>query len=220
LLRIQLKGDSLKDKGLLFIIAAPSGAGKTSLCKALLERLEEEGEHRMSMSVSYTTRKPREGEVHGRDYYFVDDVEFEKMIGEASFAEWANVHGKKYGTSSDYLEKAAKEGRDLLVEIDIQGARQLRESFKEALFIFVLPPSFSALKARLKGRGTESEQEVERRLETAKKEVLDWEWFDYIIVNDDFKQAVERMRAVVVAGKQSRKNIERTARLIVDSFRE
>jgi guanylate kinase len=185
--------------GLLFVVAAPSGAGKTSLCKALLARLKEEGERELSWSCSYTTRPPREGEVPDRDYFFVDEMAFDRMVAAGEFAEWAIVHGRRYGTSRAYLEKAAGKGHDLLVEIDIQGARQLRDKYPRACFIFILPPSWEALEQRLKARGTESEAEVEKRLLRAREEILEWSWFDYIIINDDFDKAVDQLRGVVFA---------------------
>ena len=190
--------------GLLFVVAAPSGAGKTSICRALLERLEKGGDPELRWSCSYTTRNPRAGEVHGRDYFFVDDAAFDKMIAGDEFVEWAHVHGRRYGTSRAYLNQAREQGVDLLLEIDIQGARSLREQQLPANFVFVLPPSWSVLESRLRGRGTEAEDEVHRRLETAKKEMLEWEWFHYIIVNDDFERAVDRLRSVVLAARSGR----------------
>jgi guanylate kinase len=185
--------------GLLFVVAAPSGAGKTSLCKALMERLQKSGEAGLRWSCSYTTRKPREAELPGRDYFFIDDSTFDAMIAAGDFIEWAHIHGRRYGTSRSYLEDARRQGVDLLLEIDIQGARALREKNLGANFIFILPPSWRALTERLRGRGTEAEDEVRRRLETAKTEMLEWTWFEYIIINDDFDRAVDRLRALVLA---------------------
>lgn len=195
--------------GLLFVVAAPSGAGKTSLCRELLARLQKDGEPELRWSCSYTTRKPRAGEVHGRDYFFVDDPTFDQMIAADEFVEWAHVHGRRYGTSRAYLDQARAQGVDLLLEIDIQGARSLKGQELEARFVFVLPPSWSALEARLRGRGTEAEEEVRRRLATAKKEMLEWNWFHYIIVNDDFVRAVDRLRAIVLACRSGREVMAR-----------
>lgn len=186
------------------MVAAPSGAGKTSLCKSLLRRLDEEDSGSLTWSCSYTTRKPRAGEVDGRDYFFVDDDTFDGMVAREEFAEWANVHGRRYGTGRKYLEEAAASGTDLLVEIDIQGARQLREKQGRGIFVFILPPSWRALEERLSGRGTEEADEVSRRLLTARAEVLEWNWFDYIIVNEDFGRAVDDLRSVIVAARLRR----------------
>ncbi len=186
-------------RGLLFVVAAPSGAGKTTLCRSLMQRLEQEGVPGLDWSVSYTTRQQRQGEEHGRDYFFVDDETFDRMVEGGEFAEWAKVHERRYGTSKKYLEQKHHQGVDLLLEIDTQGASQLREEYKQACFIFILPPSWQVLEQRLKGRATEKEVQVKTRLDRAKQEILEWRWFDYIIVNDDFDVAVDRLRAVVVA---------------------
>jgi guanylate kinase len=154
--------------------------------------------------VSYTTRARRPGERHGRDYFFVDDATFDRMIERDEFAEWAHVHGRRYGTSKQYLEQSAAAGRDLLVEIDTQGARQLREKYVNACFIFILPPSWRALSRRLQGRGTEPAEEVRRRLKRAHQEILEWKRFNYIIINDDFDRAVDRLAAVVCARRMEK----------------
>lgn len=204
--------------GLLFVVAAPSGAGKTSLCKALLERLRAEDDHRLEWSCSYTTRPARKGEIHGQDYFFIDDQTFDQMVAADEFAEWALVHGRRYGTSRAYLEKAQKKGRDLLIEIDIQGAKTLRGSYREACFIFILPPDWPTLEQRLRGRGTEPEPEVKRRLITARGELLEWAGFDYIIVNDIFESAVDRLRAVVLARRQARETMRAAAERLIKGF--
>ncbi len=215
---IRATGDGLSEKGLLFVVAAPSGAGKTSLCKALIKRLAREGSKELAWSVSYTTRPRREGERDGRDYFFVDDETFDRMIENREFAEWANVHGKRYGTSRAYLEKSAREGVDLLVEIDIQGARTLQESVDDGAFIFILPPSWDALKTRLVGRGTEKEDEIERRLSRAREEILEWERFNYIIINDDFDQAVETLKCVVASRRAGRDHMAEKAKGVLPDF--
>jgi len=206
-----------KRTGLLFIVSAPSGAGKTSLCKALMKRLEHEGERPLSWSVSYTTRPRRKGEEHGTDYFFVDEAEFDRMVAAAEFAEWAVVHGRRYGTSKAHIKKAAEEGRDLLIEIDVQGARQLKDKIPGAVFVFILPPSWDTLSERLKGRATEEDIEVERRLAAARREVLEWSWFDYIIINDDFNAGVDCLRAVVIAARHTREAMEERVRLVIEN---
>ncbi len=181
-------------KGLILVITAPSGAGKTTLCRLLIERLGFE------FSVSHTTRPPRPGEVHGRDYYFVSREEFERMIERGEFLEWAEVHGNLYGTSVKELEKAFSEGRDLLLDIDVQGASKVKAKLgREATFVFVLPPSFEELERRLRARGTEDEGTLRRRLSRAKEEVLFAPWFDYVVVNDVLERAFEDLVSIVRA---------------------
>ncbi|MFO8057642.1 MAG: guanylate kinase [bacterium] len=201
--------------GLLFFVAAPSGAGKTSLCRALMQRLEKEGEKPLYWSCSYTTRPARSGEVHGQDYFFVDDETFDRMIEEGEFAEWAEVHGRRYGTSKSYLEDAAARGIDLLVELDIQGAKQLKAKFESDSFIFILPPRVGVLEERLRNRGSEKEEDIKLRLKTAKKEMLEWSWFDYIIINEDFDRAVELMRSVVLANRCRKNAVEPVVESII-----
>lgn len=206
--------------GLLFVVAAPSGAGKTSLCKALMARMRERGEKELHWSVSYTTRKRRPGERHGRDYFFVDDVTFDRMIKKREFAEWAHVHGRRYGTSRPYLEESSRKGRDLLVEIDTQGARALKKKYPKACFIFILPPSRSALEERLKGRGTEAPEEAKKRLLRARQEILEWKRFEYIIVNNDFNEAVDRLAAVVTSKRCEKAAMKAAARPVLNSFKK
>ena len=208
----------MTERGLLFVVAAPSGAGKTSLCKALLERIKKDGDKGLHWSVSYTTRKPRQGEVNGRDYFFVDDEAFDRMAAGNEFAEWAHVHDRRYGTSKSYLEESALQGIDLLLEIDVQGARNLREKYQEACFIFILPPSWQVLEERLRGRGTEAVEEVVRRLQRAKEEILEYRRFDYIIINDDFAKAVDCLRAIVVGKRSEKKAMESAAGEILRGF--
>ncbi len=203
--------------GLLFFVAAPSGAGKTSLCRALMERLITEGEKPLSWSCSYTTRPSRAGEVHGRDYFFVDDVTFDRMVADDEFAEWAVVHSHRYGTSKSHLEDAARQGIDLLVELDIQGAKQLKARFESDIFIFVLPPRREVLEERLRRRGSEKEEDIRNRLETAREEMLEWSWFNYIIINEDFDRAVELMRAVVMANRCRKRAVETVVESILKS---
>lgn len=210
----------MESKGLLFIVSAPSGAGKTSLCKEVLRRFEARGSRPLRWSCSYTTRPPREGEVHGKDYFFVSDAEFDRMIREGEFAEWAQVHGRRYGTSLRYLEQAEAEGIDLLLEIDCQGARQLREKYPRGRFIFVLPPSWRALKQRLLGRRTESAAEVEQRLETARREVQEWGMYDYLVINDDFASAVEELWAVITAEGCRREPRREVVEKVLQTFSE
>jgi guanylate kinase len=178
-------------KGVLYIVSAPSGAGKTSLVKALLK-----ADPAIRLSVSYTTRPPRSGETDGRDYHFVSREHFEAMLAEGEFLEHAEVYGNLYGTSKGSIERDLDAGRDVLMEIDWQGAEQVKRHFPQSASIFVLPPTFNALRTRLAGRGQDSEDVIERRLAAAAHDVAHAEAFDYIIVNDDFDHALQDLVAI------------------------
>ncbi len=184
----------MKRQGLLFIISAPSGAGKTTLCKEVVDILAN-----LRHSVSYTTRLPRPGEVHGREYFFITPAEFERMISAGEFAEWAEVHGNLYGTAIQTLEKFRADGIDVILDIDCQGARQLKERYREGVFIFILPPSFHELRRRLDLRNSESADVKERRMKNAAEEIKESAWYDYIIVNDVYSKAVEELKSVLIA---------------------
>jgi guanylate kinase len=184
----------MKRHGILYIISAPSGAGKTTLCKEVVDILQN-----LRHSVSYTTRAPRPGEVHGRDYVFVSPAEFEKMISAGEFAEWAEVHGNLYGTAIKTLEEYRFQGIDVILDIDCQGARQLKERYGEGVFIFILPPSFHELRRRLDKRNSDSDEVKERRIRNAADEIKESRWYDYIIVNDVFSRAVEELKSVLIA---------------------
>jgi guanylate kinase len=179
-------------QGRLYVIAAPSGAGKTSLVKALMER-----EPRIQFSVSYTTRKPRPNEIPGRDYHFVSAERFQEMIANGEFLENARVFDNCYGTGVRTVQEALSNGEELLLEIDWQGARQVRARLPEACSIFILPPSRQALEQRLKGRSTDSDEVIQRRLRDAAEDLGHWREFDYVVINDRFEQAIEDLRAIV-----------------------
>jgi guanylate kinase len=179
-------------RGRLYVVSAPSGAGKTSLVKALMER-----EPHVRFSVSYTTRKPRPNEVPGRDYHFVSMERFAEMVARDEFLEHASVFDNCYGTGVRTVQEALANGEQLLLEIDWQGARQVRARLPEACSIFILPPSRSALEQRLRARSTDSEKVIERRLRDAAEDLGHWAEFDYVVVNDRFEQALEDLRAVV-----------------------
>ncbi len=187
---------SNKLKGLLIVISAPSGTGKTTLTHMLLKEFPD-----MEFSVSYTTRKPRPGEVNGKDYFFVDRETFERMIEEGDFLEWAQVYGNLYGTSKSQVLKALNEGKDILLDIDTQGALQVKKNFPEAVLIFILPPSFKELERRLRSRGTDDEETIEKRLKIARVEVERAPLYDYIVVNDVLEKAYEKLRSIVIAEK-------------------
>ncbi|OJW84222.1 guanylate kinase [Thiobacillus sp. 65-1402] len=178
-------------KGVLYIVSAPSGAGKTSLVKALLKT-----DPTIRLSVSYTTRAPRPGETDGRDYHFVSRERFEAMLAEGEFLEHAEVYGNFYGTSKGVIARDLDAGRDILLEIDWQGAAQVKAHFPQSASIFILPPSFNALRTRLNGRGQDSAEVIERRLAAAAHDVAHAGAFDYIIVNDDFDHALQDLVAI------------------------
>ncbi|HEX3912209.1 MAG TPA: guanylate kinase [Steroidobacteraceae bacterium] len=178
--------------GRLYVVAAPSGAGKTSLVKALMQR-----EPRIQFSVSYTTREPRPNEIPGRDYHFVSMARFQEMSANNEFLEHAQVFDNCYGTGVRAVQEALANGEQLLLEIDWQGARQVRARLPEASSIFILPPSREALELRLKGRSTDSAEVIQRRLRDAAQDLGHWSEFDYVVINDSFEQAIEDLRAIV-----------------------
>jgi len=179
-------------RGKLFVIAAPSGAGKTSLVRALMQLRPT-----LRFSISYTTRKQRPNERHSHDYFFVDKAEFERMVAAGDFLEHARVFDNYYGTSRQQVEQLLNEGQDVLLEIDWQGAQQIRQALPECRSIFVLPPSRAALEQRLRGRGTDSDEVIARRLRDSLADLSHWNEFDYIVVNDDFERATEDLQAIV-----------------------
>jgi guanylate kinase len=180
------------EPGRLYVIAAPSGAGKTSLVKALMER-----EPRLRFSVSYTTRKPRANEIDGRDYHFIAADRFQEMVDRGEFLEHAQVFDNFYGTGVQAVRDALGSGGLVLLEIDWQGARQVRERLPEARTIFILPPARQALEQRLRARSTDSEAVIQRRLQDARRDIGHWTEFDFVVINDRFDQAVEDLHAVV-----------------------
>jgi guanylate kinase len=180
------------ESGRLYVIAAPSGAGKTSLVKALMER-----EPRLRFSVSYTTRKPRANEIDGRDYHFITPARFQEMVERGEFLEHAQVYDNFYGTGVEAVRGALAAGGLVLLEIDWQGARQVRERLPEARTIFILPPTRRTLEERLRARSTDSEAVIQRRLQDARRDIGHFTEFDYVVINDRFEQAVEDLHAIV-----------------------
>lgn len=180
--------------GILFVVSAPSGAGKSSLCEALLK-----SGLGLTYSVSTTTRKKRPGETHGVHYDFVDEETFERLRAAGAFAECAEVHGHRYGTKRSVIEESRTAGRDVLFDIDIQGARQLRSAYPDGVFVFIYPPSMEVLEDRLRRRQTESPEDLARRLANARAEMKEAWAYDYIVVNDVLEKAVDRLRSIVLA---------------------
>jgi guanylate kinase len=180
--------------GNLFILSAPSGAGKTSLVSALLKSNKD-----IALSVSYTTRAPRAGEIDGKDYHFVSREKFLEMSKHGDFLENAEVYGNLYGTSQSWIEKELLSGRDILLEIDWQGAEQVRRLMPHAISIFILPPSLSALETRLQGRGQDSADVIAHRMKAAKEDISHVAEFDYVIINDKLDEALRQLQAVVIA---------------------
>ncbi len=180
--------------GNLFVVAAPSGAGKSSLVNALMEV-----DAKLSHSVSHTTRAPRGQEMHGREYYFVSNVQFDQMVLQGAFLEWAHVHGNRYGTSKHAIEERIAQGSDIILEIDYQGAIQVKQIFQNAILIFILPPSWPELKSRLQRRGEDTVDVIEMRLENAAKEVTQAKEFDFVIINERFDTALFDLKSIVHA---------------------
>lgn len=187
-----MTGGNATRRGRLFVIAAPSGAGKTSLVRALMQR-----EPGLRFSISYTTRRQRPNEVHGRDYFFVGREEFDRMAEAGQFLEHATVFGNSYGTARAQVEQSLGSGQDLILEIDWQGARQIRSALPECCSIFILPPSRAELERRLRGRGTDTEEVIVRRLGEAAEDMGHWREFDYVVVNDSFDRALDELSAIV-----------------------
>ncbi len=198
-----------KNKGSIFIISAPSGAGKTTLCKRILGN-----DAAIRPSVSFTTRAPRKGEINDEDYTFVSEKQFRGMAEAGEFVEWAEVHGNLYGTARLRLEELVEAGFDVLLDIDVQGARQIRKSFEGGVFVFVLPPSMEVLRNRLEDRGSNTREDMEMRLGRAVDEIRDYSSYDYVIVNDKLEESVGGLEAIISAERL------RTGKMDTDWIRE
>ena len=180
--------------GNLFVVAAPSGAGKSSLVKALLEL-----DSHVHPSISHTTRAPRGQEKHGREYFFASESEFDAMVASDAFVEWALVHGNRYGTSKKSIEERIAQGNDIILEIDFQGALQIKQAFGNAVLVFVLPPSWDELRSRLERRGEDSPEVIQMRLNNAKTEMAQVHKFDFVIINELFERALFDLKAIAHA---------------------
>jgi guanylate kinase len=199
--------------GLLFIVSAPSGAGKTTLVERVVDETP-----RLRMSRSYTSRPARQGEADGVDYNFVTRPRFEAMVAGGEFLEWADVFGNLYGTSEADTRRMLAAGEDVVLVIDVQGARKVRRRGIEAITVFMMPPSYAALEQRLRGRSKDSEEAIQRRLEVAREEVASFEEYDFIVINDELSSAVDRLRAIVLAERARLKRMRRTAETIGRTF--
>lgn len=203
-------------RGLLLVVSSPSGAGKTTLCSRLRQEFP-----KLGFSVSYTTRKPRPGETDGVEYNFVTPERFQEMAAADEFAEYAMVHGNMYGTSARQVSAALDQGRDLLFDIDFQGGRQLRNRFREeVVLVFILPPSLRELERRLRRRATDAEDVIAQRLKVARSELAHYAEYDYLIVNDDFEQAYDALRAVYVAALHRRQRQAAVAQQLLEGQEE
>ena len=190
----------------IFIISAPSGSGKSTLVNEVLFRV-----HGLEFSVSYTTRPPRGSEKSGREYFFVTREEFERMIAEDEFLEYADVFGNYYGTARSFLRDAQSKGEDLLLDIDVQGAQQIKKKLPEAVSVFILPPNRKELEARLRNRSLDTEQVIERRLATAAREIENYAKYDYILVNDRLEDSIELLRSILLAVRLQRSGAQVSA---------
>lgn len=184
-----------KEKGLLFVLSGPSGVGKGTVRKAIMQA----NNLNLNYSVSVTTRKPRENEVDGVDYFFISRQQFQNMIANDELIEWAEYVGNYYGTPVKYVNDMLYQGKDVLLEIEVQGAMQVKQRFPEAIFIFLVPPSLSELQNRIKGRGTETNDSIHSRMAVAKDEIELMDQYDYVVQNDQVEKACERVRAIVIA---------------------
>jgi guanylate kinase len=197
----------------VFIVSAPSGSGKSTLVNRVLEQ-----DKRLLFSISYTTRAPRGEEKQGESYHFITKPEFEKRLGEDEFLEWAPVFENYYGTSRLYLDRARAEARDLVLDIDVQGARQLKTRIPDAVSIFILAPSREVLEQRLRARSEDSEAVIARRLQGAAEEIRNYDQYDYVLVNKDLDESVMRFRSIIVAERMKRARMVEHIRPILETF--
>jgi guanylate kinase len=204
---------SAQARGLLFIVSAPSGAGKTTLVERLVEQLSN-----LRMSRSYTSRPARQGETNGVDYNFVERARFEAMAAAGEFLEWAEVFGNLYGTCAEDTDRMLAAGDDVVLVIDVQGARKVRARGLETRTVFVMPPSFEVLEQRLRGRSKDTEAAIQRRLQVARDEVAAFTEYDFVVVNDGLAAAVDRLRGIVVSERARLERMQREAETIVRTF--
>ncbi len=197
----------------VYIVSAPSGSGKTTLLQNLLRTFSD-----LKFSVSHTTRQPRAGERHGVDYFFTDRKKFEEMAARGEFLEWAEYYGQLYGTSRAFVEKHLEAGCDVILDIDVNGARQVKDRIQEAIAVFILPPSFAELERRLRSRRLESDEAIHRRLEIAKSEIPSYRDYDYIVVNDILDSSIQTLEAIVRASRARSTRQQAKIEEIIASF--
>jgi guanylate kinase len=212
-------------KPLVYIVSAPSGSGKSTLTNELLKLVPN-----LVFSISYTTRDARGSEQNGKQYHFISTQEFDRMVREEDFLEHANVHGNCYGTARQFLRDAGKSGQDLLLDIDVQGAAQIKKNLTDAISIFVLPPDRKTLEWRLRNRSEDSEDEIQRRLQTARREIAEYDKYDYVLINDKLEESIERLIAIVLSQRLRREQktlseqenaiVQRAERLRMANLRE
>jgi len=204
----------MTERGTVFIVSAPSGSGKSTLVTNLLQRVPN-----LTFSISYTTRKPRGGELNSREYFFVDEAAFERMIAGDEFIEYAKVFDHYYGTARAYLEEALAEGKDLILDIDTEGAAQVKSKLPEAVSIFIMPPSYAALRTRLENRRQDSVETIQKRLAwAAQKEIYRYRNYDYLVVNEDLNQSFDLMRSIVLAHRCRKDRMAARVHSIIQTF--
>jgi len=200
-------------KGDIFVLSAPSGAGKSTLIRRLFDDLD-----RLSFSVSFTTRLPREGEVEGLDYFFIDDATFDGMLAQNGFVEWTQVYQNRYGTGKAWIQSQIDEGFDVLLDLETDGAKNIREIFPEAILIFLLPPSAQSLTDRLIGRGKDTEEQINIRLNHAKHELECWDMYDYLVLNEDLESAYLDFKSIFISNRSAKKRMARTVQKVLATF--
>ncbi|UCD70542.1 MAG: guanylate kinase [Syntrophobacterales bacterium] len=192
----------MSNQGLIYVVSAPSGTGKTTLLKRVMGYFPE-----IRFSISYTTRPPRPGERDGKDYHFISPQRFQQMVEKGAFTEWAEVLGNRYGTSMDSIRESRSQGVDMILDIDSQGAIQIKGQFKAGIFIFIMPPSLEALKQRLKARGVDGQKVIQFRVAHARDEMKQAKWYDYIIVNERVEEAAEQLKSIIIAERCRRSRV-------------
>ena len=211
--QINSASSSVVRRGILFVVSAPSGGGKGTLIQRVLDK-----DRDLGYSVSFTTRAPRSGETNGREYFFVTPEKFEEMVAADQFLEWAYVHSHRYGTGRQQVSREIAEGRDIILEVDVQGAASVRQLIADSVSVFILPPSFEVLRQRLLARGTDSLEELDLRLRNAPRELEHYSRFQYLIINDDADRAADELRAIIQAERTRLSRQEPQIKKIVNAF--
>ncbi|MDR0498777.1 MAG: guanylate kinase [Holophagales bacterium] len=203
----------MDSKGDIFVLSAPSGAGKSTLIRRLFDDLD-----RLSFSVSFTTRSPREGEIEGRDYFFIDDAIFDDMLAKNGFVEWIQVYQHRYGTGRAWIQDQIDGGLDVLLDLETVGAKRIKEMFPDAILVFLLPPSPQSLADRLRGRGKDTEEQISIRLKCARHEMEFWNNYDYIILNNDLESAYQDFKSIFISARISKKRMAQAVQNVLVTF--